>query len=76
MDGELVEVAVDWTGLPPRYLRRPVLALDETAETAWWVHVRYARAPFWRLPRPGEPWRYFHCPPSRRDDAQRHPSAS
>ncbi|WP_088319495.1 hypothetical protein [Kineosporia sp. R_H_3] len=68
-DGDVVDVELDRTNLPPRHIRRVVMALDEATETVWWVGVRYARAPFWRLPRPGEPWRYFHCPPTRATSA-------
>lgn len=64
-DGDRVDVDTDQFGLPPRYVRRAVMAFDEDAETVWWVGVRYTRAPFWKIPLPGEPWRFFHCPPTR-----------
>lgn len=65
-DGDVVEIELEDRTVPPPFIARPVLALDETTETTWWVKVRYSLAPFWRVPGPGEPWRYFHCPPTRR----------
>lgn len=64
-DGDLVTVPLDRTNLPPKFIRRTALALDEQTETAWWVGIRYGLAPFSRLPRAGEPWRYVHMPPTR-----------
>lgn len=70
VDGETFAVELDEFGLPPRFVALPTLALDEQTETAWWVRVRYARAPLLGAIRPGQSWRYFHCPPRRRDPLQ------
>lgn len=57
--GDLVTVPLDRTNLPPKFIRRPALALDEQTETAWWVGVRYG------------PCAVLEAPPGRRAVALR-----
>lgn len=66
--GERVEVTIGHL-LPPRYIRVPVMHLDERAETVEWRETRYCMAELYRTRADvEEPWRYFHHPAP--DEAQ------